>query len=32
VVSADGSLKVGDQEAGSLRPFEIDATVVDVGL
>jgi hypothetical protein len=32
VVSADGSLEVGDQEADSLRPFEIDGTVVDVGL
>ena len=32
VVSADGSLSVGDQDAGALRPFEIDGTVVDVGL
>ena len=32
VVSADGSLKVGDLETGSLRPFEIDGTVVTVGL
>ena len=32
VVSTDGTLEVGSQEAGSLRPFEIDGTVVDVGL
>jgi hypothetical protein len=32
VVSTDGTLEVGSQEAGSLRPFAIDGTVVDVGL